>query len=149
MGSLLAGCTIRGGWPRFLRPGEAPGWQGVKADAKARVLSPESRVLSPEPRVPSPESRVQSRADGAERDWQLAIGNSQLAIKPDRIVSFGARPGGTANSFCAVEARSGEGSWGSVPGYRNCFGPMTGDFVVTNRGEALREYRLRWHPRIE
>lgn len=25
----LAGCTVRGGWPRFLRPGESWGWHGT------------------------------------------------------------------------------------------------------------------------
>jgi hypothetical protein len=25
---ILAGCTVRGGWPRFLRPGESWGWSG-------------------------------------------------------------------------------------------------------------------------
>jgi hypothetical protein len=25
-----AGCTVRGGWPRFLRHGESPGWSGPK-----------------------------------------------------------------------------------------------------------------------
>lgn len=29
----LTGCTVRGGWPRFLRHGEAPGWDGPKPDA--------------------------------------------------------------------------------------------------------------------
>lgn len=27
----LTGCTVRGGWPRFLRPGEAPGWHAPTA----------------------------------------------------------------------------------------------------------------------
>lgn len=29
---VMAGCTVRGGWPRFLRWGEAPGWSGPKPD---------------------------------------------------------------------------------------------------------------------
>ncbi len=30
--ALLIGCTVRGGWPRFLRAGESPGWNGPQPD---------------------------------------------------------------------------------------------------------------------
>jgi hypothetical protein len=32
---LMAGCTVRGGWPRFLRPGETPGWHTPSPQAPA------------------------------------------------------------------------------------------------------------------
>jgi hypothetical protein len=29
----ITGCTVRGGWPRFLRWGESPGWNGPKSNS--------------------------------------------------------------------------------------------------------------------
>lgn len=38
---VLTGCTVRGGWPRFLRKGEAWGWNGPKPDKAAAPRAPQ------------------------------------------------------------------------------------------------------------
>ena len=53
--SLLTGCTVRGGWPRFVRPGETPGWHAPSPPAPTNAMSiimppgfaPSSNVVRP------------------------------------------------------------------------------------------------------
>ena len=35
--ALLTGCTVRGGWPRFVRQGEAMGWHGPPPDVSTNA----------------------------------------------------------------------------------------------------------------
>jgi len=44
----LSGCTVRGGWPRFLRPGESPGWSGPKPDKIAQEKKDLFTVVCPD-----------------------------------------------------------------------------------------------------
>lgn len=53
---FFTGCTVRGGWPRFLRSGESPGWDAPKPDALPKTntqagMSDEQRLamLTPQP----------------------------------------------------------------------------------------------------
>jgi hypothetical protein len=111
--AALAGCTVRGGWPRFLRPGEAPGWHG-----------PDMREREPALRTP-----FSAGAQGTARPtMSKAKVSDKVSDKVSLMPVMGKARAAGARSVTLVWDASADAT---VVGYNVYYGGASGNYTNT------------------